>query len=126
MEFNLERFWHRVRQHGRDPVEACWVWIGSRRTGGYGQLTVDGACIGAHRLAYEALRAPIPDGLILDHLCELTPCVNPWHLEPVTYSENNRRRYARRASRADVSKQPVTVVPNTDECVGSVFQVEER
>jgi hypothetical protein len=45
----------------------------------------------AHRVVYEALVGPIPDGLHIDHLCRVTRCVNHHHLEAVTQSENNRR-----------------------------------
>jgi hypothetical protein len=34
---------------------------------------------------------PIPDGFEVDHLCRVTPCVNPAHLEPVTHRENVHR-----------------------------------
>ena len=44
----------------------------------------------AHRAAYQ-LFAPIPDGLVLDHLCRNPPCVDPNHLEPITLAENNLR-----------------------------------
>jgi hypothetical protein len=45
----------------------------------------------AHRLAYELLVGPIPDGLTLDHLCRTRNCINPWHLEPCTLKENQLR-----------------------------------
>lgn len=45
----------------------------------------------AHRWAYERYVGPIPEGLELDHLCRVTLCVNPAHLEPVTHAENMRR-----------------------------------
>jgi len=42
----------------------------------------------AHRIMYTHIVGPIPDGLTLDHLCEVTNCVNPDHLEPVTIGVN--------------------------------------
>jgi hypothetical protein len=45
----------------------------------------------AHRWAYEFLRAEIPEGLHIDHLCRNRACVNPWHLEPVTNRVNGLR-----------------------------------
>jgi len=54
--------------------------------GGVGVGTVYG-----HRWSYEHFVGPIPDGLELDHLCEIKLCVNPEHLQPVTFEENMRR-----------------------------------
>jgi hypothetical protein len=45
----------------------------------------------AHRIAYELLVEPVPEGLVIDHLCRVRNCVNPAHLEPVTNEENLRR-----------------------------------
>lgn len=52
---------------------------------------MDGKPRRAHRVAYELLVGPIPEGLVLDHLCRVRHCVNPDHLEPVTKRENERR-----------------------------------
>ncbi|MEV7034630.1 HNH endonuclease signature motif containing protein [Streptomyces sp. NPDC093272] len=41
---------------------------------------------------YEQHVGPIPAGMELDHLCFVTMCVNPTHMEPVTPEENLRRR----------------------------------
>lgn len=45
----------------------------------------------SHRVAYEHYRGPIPDGLVIDHLCSVRNCINPAHLEAVTIGENTRR-----------------------------------
>ena len=81
----LKRF-----EHSYIPVTeaGCWLWIGSCDSGGYGQLSVNGAQVMAHRFAYEQFIGPIPQGLTLDHLCKVVCCVNPHHSEPVTLKEN--------------------------------------
>jgi hypothetical protein len=58
---------------------------------GYGAFMVGGRNVRVHRWAYETLVGPIPDGLVIDHLCRVRNCVNPDHLEPVTHRENIRR-----------------------------------
>lgn len=82
-----ERFWEKV-----DKTGSCWIWTAqlNRHRGGYGMFW-DEKPVWAHRWAYEALVGPIPDGLVLDHLCRTPACVNPTHLEPVTIEENVRR-----------------------------------
>lgn len=71
----------------------CWEWTGVRSTGGYGRTpaSITGRSLQAHRVFYEHLVAPIPDGQVLDHLCRNPPCVNPEHLEPVSQQENIQR-----------------------------------
>jgi hypothetical protein len=66
----------------------CWIWQGTRNDAGYGILTSRGRRLRAHRVSYIAFVGPIPDGLILDHLCRVRHCVNPAHLEAVTQREN--------------------------------------
>lgn len=75
----------------------CTVWIGACNSLGYGVLWIDGDLHLAHRVAYEAERGPIPDGMVLDHLCRVRNCVRVDHLEPVTTAENNRRGRSARA-----------------------------
>jgi hypothetical protein len=71
--------------------DACWEWPLARKSDGYPIVGWDGRTRHAHRVAYEFLVGPIPDGLTLDHLCRNRGCVNPDHLEPVTHQENCRR-----------------------------------
>jgi hypothetical protein len=76
----------------KTPASGCWVWCGSRYGNGYGRIRgagLNGAL--AHRVAWELWRGPIPDGLVIDHLCKNRECVNPDHLEPVTQRENVMR-----------------------------------
>lgn len=71
--------------------DGCWTWGGWHSPEGYGFMRSQGRDQPAHRVVYEFLREPIPDGLILDHLCRNRGCVNPWHLESVTTAVNIRR-----------------------------------
>lgn len=69
--------------------DGCWLWTGPMNgEPGYGTMKVFGGYALAHRLSYELFVGPIPDGLVIDHLCNNRPCVNYEHLEPVTYREN--------------------------------------
>lgn len=85
-----ERFWPKVDKLGPG---GCWLWTASTDRYGYGRIHVgtsraDSKLKAAHNVAYELLIGPIPVGLELDHLCRITACVNPAHLEPVTHREN--------------------------------------
>ncbi len=88
----LDRFRMKIAK----TPDGCWLWIGKTLPNGYGQFAVKQAPgawghVFAHRFAYETFVGPIPSGLIIDHLCRVRNCVNPAHLEPVTYSQNSLR-----------------------------------
>lgn len=80
-----ERFWSKVDRRGDDE---CWEWTASRNHFGYGKFSKGNSWVRAHRFSWELANGPIPDGLVIDHLCRNTACVNPAHLEPVTHREN--------------------------------------
>ncbi len=81
-----ERFWGRTMPC---PMSGCWIWTGWSNGQDYGKIRCDDGKIRAsHRVAYEASRGPIPEGLEIDHLCRNTRCCNPQHLEAVTHREN--------------------------------------
>lgn len=83
----LERFWSKV-----EKTPGCWFWRGkSRGRGGYGAFYWQGTNTTAHRVSYTLANGPIPEGLVIDHLCCEPSCVNPDHLEAVTVEENSRR-----------------------------------
>src|SRR5689334_4063669 len=85
-------------------ADGCWFYTGKLDRDGYGLIGDAGRTKVAHRVVYEALVAPIPPGLTIDHVCHSANpdclggqscqhrrCVNPAHLEPVTHAENMRR-----------------------------------
>ena len=79
----------------------CIIWIRGQHEHGYGTFSpIKQRRVMAHRFAYEFFRGPIPEGLELDHLCRVTACVNPWHLEPVTHKVNVLRGVGLLANRA--------------------------
>lgn len=84
--------WERFeKKYVPEPNSGCWLWMAARTPTGYGNFWDGRTMARAHRVAFKALRGPIPDGLELDHLCRTRCCVNPWHLEPVSHIENVRR-----------------------------------
>jgi len=74
-----------------DKHTGCWLWQGSHHPNGYGRFNLNSMTIFAHRASYMLHVGDIPKGLVLDHLCRNTRCVNPGHLEVVTYQENRLR-----------------------------------
>jgi hypothetical protein len=94
---SVDRLLSRVQ---RDSESDCWIWTAGVTSNGYGRIRVGGADLRAHRHAYEVFVGPIPDGLVIDHLCRTPLCVNPSHLEPVTVRENTLRGVGRTARNA--------------------------
>lgn len=91
----IDRFQERYVEDER----GCWIWQKRLDKDGYGAIVIDRMRFRAHRFAYEWFVGPVPVGLVLDHLCRVTSCVNPHHLEPVTSGENTRRGVNHHASR---------------------------
>jgi hypothetical protein len=57
---------------------------------GYGQKTIKGKKVHAHRDAYERANGPIPDGMVVRHTCDNPACINPAHLLIGTQKDNVR------------------------------------
>lgn len=85
-----ERFWRLVDKRG---PEDCWLWLGG--TGGghprgrfWGGKDFGAKLFYSHRIAWGMLVGPIPDGLVIDHLCKNGLCQNPAHMRLVTQYVN--------------------------------------
>jgi len=96
------RFMNKIDRSGAETFagEPCWVWMGTMWGANYGSFSMKRKRILAHRWAYAHFVGPIPEGFQIDHLCRVTRCVNPAHLEAVTPRENTLRSESPSAKRA--------------------------
>jgi hypothetical protein len=77
------RFWSKV-----EKTSACWNWLAGKIPEGYGVFHVERRPYGSHRLAYALTNGPIPDGMLVDHICHNRACVKPEHLRLATPKQN--------------------------------------
>lgn len=81
-----ERFWSKVSKS-----DGCWTWTGHSNARGYGQVSDDARRLQyAHRFSWALHHGPIPDGLLVMHVCDNPPCVRPDHLTLGTHEDNMR------------------------------------
>lgn len=97
----IARFWSKI-QVGRDTD--CWPWRGGED---YGRIKIAGGLYSPHRLAYELVNGPIPEGegfhgTVIRHRCDNPACCNPGHLDIGTQRQNvmdmverGRRKWSR-------------------------------
>jgi hypothetical protein len=85
-----------VPENKRPDLGPCWFWTASKTNEGYPRIGFKYkgspySVVFAHRLVYQLTKGVIPDGLELDHLCEVPSCVNPYHLQVSTGAYNTLR-----------------------------------
>lgn len=87
----------------------CWLWQLSTNRG-YGQIRVKDKMKKAHRVSYEEFIGPIPNGLLVRHVCNNTICLNPFHLLVGTHQDNSddKLRANRQAKGADNGRAKLT------------------
>jgi hypothetical protein len=89
---DMDRFWSKVAKGADD---ACWLWQAGRFKSGYGAFAMRPHTKRAHRVAWELVNGPIPDGLHVLHECDTPPCCNPAHLFLGTHADNMRDRQSK-------------------------------
>lgn len=82
-EFDHLKFFKYIRIDGD-----CWTWTGGKNENGYGKFHIGRKQYYAHRISFSVFRCDIGTGLIIDHTCKNTSCVNPEHLRQVTQKTN--------------------------------------
>ena len=78
-----------------DEASGCWLYMGAANPrGGHCPMPIKRGGIRrtgfAHRVGYELLVGPIPDGLKVLHRCDVGRCFNPSHLFLGTQGDNAR------------------------------------
>lgn len=73
----------------------CWHFTAQISASGYGKIFIEpGHFEPAHRLVYERVRGPVPQGHELHHRCHNKTCVNPWHLVTMSKADHRRLHHA--------------------------------
>ncbi len=109
-----QRFWAKVNKSGpvlRPELGPCWIWIGSRKTGGnpsgigYGEMRLLGRIRFAHRVAWLVTHGEMPTLHVL-HKCDggRDGCVRPDHLFLGTNADNMADKAAKGRCRPSMLK----------------------
>lgn len=82
-------------QTGPLTERGCRLWLGGVDAYGYGQFQWNKKKGKAHRLAWELVHGPIPDGICVCHKCDVRSCVEESHLFLGTNADNTADKVAK-------------------------------
>jgi hypothetical protein len=75
--------------------DGCWLWLDrygkplvNKYGRTYGRFGIGKQVYFSHRIAYELKVGPIPEGMVVDHICRNPTCVRPSHLRAITQAQN--------------------------------------
>lgn len=79
------------------PDGDCLIWQGATNSRGYGCVSGGrkGNTLLAHRVVFTEEVGPIEDGMTVDHMCTNKLCMNVFHMQLVTASENSKLKNER-------------------------------
>jgi DNA-binding transcriptional regulator YiaG len=78
-----------------NPKTNCWEWVGCLNYYGYANnFVVQGKIYSPHRMSFLIYKGNIPEGFCIDHLCRNRKCINPDHLEAITWAKNTKRGWS--------------------------------
>lgn len=114
----------------------CWEWKGARHPFGHGQKRFRGKVQYTHRIAWEWVNGPIPEGMCVLHKCDNPPCCNPNHLFLGTNQDNVRDRCSKGRTakgefhyRAKISDDEIMIIRKlqgfTNRQIGSIFGISQ-
>lgn len=80
-------FWSKVDI--KTTTKDCWNWTGAKKPSGYGNVRINKKYYSSHRVAFELSTGPIPEEMLVCHICDNPSCCNPAHLMLGTIKSNS-------------------------------------
>lgn len=99
---------HAAKTDKSGGLFACWPWVGSKATDGYGKFGGGADTRPAHIVAWELVNGPIPEGMVIRHKCNCPSCQNVACMELGTHADNMADMV--KAGRQQKGKTPVATV----------------